>query len=453
MLSVSYRPTLRETLRLRGDTNFDLALTERLLDVIELRLRPVEDKKASLEAVEQLIRDVGLQRINDVLTPAIQSVLLIQERGFLMARSSTSATIAANDVHTFVIDDEHERATFVPGPYPALTRQGSPDDTAVTRLIGWQPATGELMVEIIAVFGDPGPHDDWVIVATAGVANAMQAMLDEVRGLAEQVAEDRLAVADDREAAQTARGEAIAARNAAEGFAGDAHNSALAAQTFDPASYYAKAETYSKGEVDGALGEKLEADDLTAAATSFDNSGTELVAETVQAALAELDDEKASIAALGLHFRNMQAFTSSGTFTPPAGVDRVFVIVQGGGQGGRQDTAANLRCGNGGDCVMGFIDVTGAVSVTIGAGSAGTSGSDPSAGGDTSVDSLAVAKGGSSSTASSLSGGLVLPGQSPSSGIASLGGSSGFGGFRGSGGSASVTTSTAGQAGFVIVMW
>jgi len=229
MLSVSYRPTLRETLRLRGDTNFDLALTERLLDVIEMRLRPVEDKKASLEAVEKLIRDVGLQRINDVLTPAIQSVLLIQERGFLMARSSTSATIAANDVHTFVIEDEHERATFVPGPYPALTRQGAPDDTAVTRLIDWRKETGELMVEIIAVFGDPGPHDDWVIVATAGVANAMQAMLDEMRLLADQVAGDKLIVDGYRDEAQGARDAAITARNQASGFAGDAQDARDAA--------------------------------------------------------------------------------------------------------------------------------------------------------------------------------------------------------------------------------
>lgn len=196
-----------------------------------------------------------------------------------------------------------------------------------------------------------------------------------------------------------------------------------------------------------------DADTPLAANVSFDNSGTELAAETVQAALAELDDEKAPASVLGLHFRGMQGFTSSGTFTPPAGVDRVFVIVQGGGQGGRQDNVSNLRCGNGGDCVMGFIDVTGSVSVTIGAGSAGASVSNPSAGGDTSVGALAVAKGGSSATTSSLSGGIVLPGQAPDTGIASLGGASGFGSFRGSGGSASTSVNTAGQAGFVIVMW
>ncbi|MCO5059629.1 MAG: hypothetical protein M9905_17465 [Rhizobiaceae bacterium] len=419
-------------------------MVERLLDAIELRLRPVEDKKASLESVEKLIRDVGLQRINDVLTPAIQSVLLIQERGFLMARSSTPAALAANDVHTFVIADEHERATFVPGPYPALTRDGSPDDTAVTRLIAWEPTTGELMVEIIAVFGDPGPHDDWVIVATAGVANAMQAMLAEMRALAGQVAGDRLAVADDRTAAQTARGEAVIARNQAAGFAEAAHDSAVAAASFDPSSYYPKTETYSKGEVDLALGEKLEADDLTAAATSFDKTGTGLAADDVQAALVELDSGKAATAALGLHFRNMEVFTTSGTFTPPEGVTRVFVRLINGGSGGPSN--APIGSGAGGTYSEIYVDVLGPVIVSIGAGGAGGvyQGASAQPGGVSSFGSV-------SSSNAAAAGGVLFSGTALR-GAANSGFGNGNYGQGGTGGG-SGNNGTAGTAGLVIVMW
>lgn len=427
---MSYRPTLRETLRLRGDTNFDLALLERLLDAIEMRVRPVEDKKASLEAVEQLIRDVALQRINEVLTPAIQSVLLIQERGFLIARSSTSATIAANDVHTFVIADEHERATFVPGPYPALTREGSPDDTAVTRLVDWNAATGELMLEIIAVFGDPGPHDDWVIVATAGVANAMRAMLDEVRTRSDQVAADRLAVADDRAAAQTARGQAVAAAAAAV-------DAAANAQTWNPDNYYPKAETYSKDEVDTALGDKVGPDALTAENTSFANEETGFVAEDVQAALVELMGGKAATAALGLHFRGMEVFTTSGTFTPPEGVERVFVRLINGGNGGPANSPTGA--GSGGEYKEIFADVDGPVAVIVGAGGAGGiyGGAPPQSGG---VSSFGDATGGVSFSGSNIRGAA----------------NSGFGGGsygRGGNGGSSGGNGSPGSAGIVIAMW
>lgn len=454
MPSVSYRQTLREALRLRGDTNFDLAMVERLLDAIELRLRPVEDKKASLEAVEQLIRDVGLQRINDVLTPAIQSVLLIQERGFLLARSSTPATLAPNNVLTFVIEDEHERAVFVPGPYPALTREGSADDMAVARLIAWEPGTGELMVEVISVFGDPGPHDDWVIVATAGVANAMADMLAEARALAGQVTADRQTASDAKDAAISARNTARDYRDAAEGYKNAAAQSASDAALFDPSSYYLKAQTYSKTEVDAALSDKLEAEDLTAASTSFANAGTGLAAEDVQAALEELQEDKAPAVALALHFRNMRVFLTSGTFDPPPDVARGLVIPINGGQGGGSGNGSITgKAGDGGDAAICFVDFTGPVAVTIGSGGTGATGTGSvgqTDGGATSFGALTTAN-------AAASGGFRLGGDAGGTGGGTVtiaeGGSSGFGGTRGKGGNATVSNGTAGTAGACIVMW
>lgn len=89
-------------------------------------------------------------------------------------------------------------------------------------------------------------------------------------------------------------------------------------------------------------------------------------------------------------FSGVQVITSTTTFTPPAGVTKFFVILQGAGGGG-SDSAGQIS-GFGGDCLIGLMEITSAQTVTIGAG--GTGGATQTKGGDTSVGTLAVARGG-----------------------------------------------------------
>lgn len=86
----------------------------------------------------------------------------------------------------------------------------------------------------------------------------------------------------------------------------------------------------------------------------------------------------------------VQVITSTTTFTPPAGVTKFLVILQGAGGGG-SDSASQIS-GFGGDCLIGLMEITSAQTVTIGAG--GTGGATQTKGGDTSVGTLAVARGG-----------------------------------------------------------
>jgi len=94
-----------------------------------------------------------------------------------------------------------------------------------------------------------------------------------------------------------------------------------------------------------------------------------------------------------------QVFTASGTFTPSSRLLQlggwVHVLLVGGGGGGHYDsgTYGPRYGGGGGEVISRVVQVTGPVSVTIGAGGTGRSTS-PTAGGDSTFGSLLTARGG-----------------------------------------------------------
>lgn len=104
-----------------------------------------------------------------------------------------------------------------------------------------------------------------------------------------------------------------------------------------------------------------------------------------------------------------QAFSSSGTFTVPAGITRVkVVVVGGGGGGGAGQTIGGTEpvsggTGGTGGTAAAYLDVTPAqsISVTVGAGGAGSNSGAGSAGGSSSFGSLLSASGGNGGAAAS----------------------------------------------------
>ena len=174
-------------------------------------------------------------------------------------------------------------------------------------------------------------------------------------------------------------------------------------------------------------------------------------------------------------FRNMEIFTASGSFTPKPGVTRYLIRMKGGGGGGRGEAATNTAAGGSeaGE-VFGFVDITAAQTVTIGAGGAGGTSANGSNGGNSTFGALATANGGVGGQASpniSAGGSGTFTGGFVENGLPNLTGN-GFGTFmtgagRGGGATAgapgvngaggagqqSGTAAGAGGDGFCIVMW
>lgn len=112
----------------------------------------------------------------------------------------------------------------------------------------------------------------------------------------------------------------------------------------------------------------------------------------------------------------IEVFTTSGTWTRPANVNKVWIKLWGGGGGGAGGNGSNFGGGGGagGGYVEGLVDVSGNVSVTIGDGGVGGAGtgSDGADGGDSSFtgDDILIANGGDGGAVPSGSGGLGGPG-------------------------------------------
>lgn len=253
-----------------------------------------------------------------------------------------------------------------------------------------------------------------------------------------------------------------------------------------PASGHVVPVTGNDGNIDQGFIPSTISQDMTFTGTNSFSTGTTTFATSTTFV--------GSFPAYGIG-KNIQVFTSSGTFTKPSGVDKVRVqVVGGGGDGGSCNAAGGSGegggGGGGGGYAMEYVDIsaTSTITVTVGAGSTGSGGGTSSfssflsatggadgagtgaagaggvgSGGDINVGGNAGNPGAPESTttddvgASGSGGGSVLGGGG--AGFLTTGTTSGGAGtaYGGGGGGASCNGSSAsgggGQAGVVIVEW
>lgn len=138
-----------------------------------------------------------------------------------------------------------------------------------------------------------------------------------------------------------------------------------------------------------------------------------------------LRTSQAVSAQVGTIYKTAEIFSSSGTFTTPAGVTEALAFVIGGGGGGGGTTStADGGFGGFGGFAFGTVSVSGSMAVTVGAGGAGTnSAATGGSGGSSSFGTLSATGGaggasgnsGGASGANGVGSGGVLAGVSASS--------------------------------------
>jgi len=267
--------TLAEQLKLSELTLVDRAFFQRLLALIEARFLPLERSQGDLEATTRDLQRAALDRINDALEQPIAEILAVQELGYLTAPSSTPHTLIVDQVLTFVVDEGPRRNLFTPSPFIALTREDNPNDYAVARRVNYDPLNGRLTCQIVGVFGNPGPHEDWIIAGLAGPTTAMINLLNQAFG----VLSDAEGARDTALAVQTALGtpdQLAIALAAADG-------------TFDPAIFA------SSAELDAVIANNAALHDIAQAlAGALDQVALDL-ANTPRAGNAALTEQTATV--------------------------------------------------------------------------------------------------------------------------------------------------------------
>jgi hypothetical protein len=196
-----------ENYKLRDSTPAAPDTFNPIFDDVDSRLALLEQQSDIEERTAAEVQAILLQRLNSVLLPAIQGVLRIQDRGFLMANSASVRTLQTGIFQDFLITDQDEIDLFVPAPILIITRQANPDDYGIAQRMVWNKSTGVLTVQVLSIHGNPGPHSDWVISSGGAILPAEQYLLDQVlaaftsanakAGEAAQSAADALAIKND----------------------------------------------------------------------------------------------------------------------------------------------------------------------------------------------------------------------------------------------------------------
>lgn len=151
----------------------------------------IERQGASTDELVQL----GLARINEILTPTLLHVQQAAELGFLVAVSNTEMELIVGQQPTFELT-AGTREMFTPTPFLTISRaaEGTEDAFAIARLLTYNKENGGLSVEIVSVTNISGVNEDWIISASSGLPMAVASAAVQVALDADQVAADRLVV-------------------------------------------------------------------------------------------------------------------------------------------------------------------------------------------------------------------------------------------------------------------
>ncbi len=187
-----------EDLRVRDQQVLDRDFFNRRFRLIAESLGQIDAGLQSVTGATDRLVTLGLLRVNEVLGPALAQAQAAAESGFLVATSATPLSLSVGLETTLAVDDTPARPLFAPTPYVILSRQAEDalDDWAMLRVDAYDRINGGLAFAVVAVHGDLATqHADWVISASAGLAQSILEVAAEV-GATLALAEESAATAE-----------------------------------------------------------------------------------------------------------------------------------------------------------------------------------------------------------------------------------------------------------------
>jgi hypothetical protein len=140
----------------------------KLLAVLEARLSAFDKLQKSYDDIVEEARLMGLQRINETLTPVVQDALdrLYRVQRLFEAASDTAYTVGTGHFLWYVLQED--RALFIPLDFVVVSRTSDPENIYVYgKVISYDRASGAIEVDVLAAHGAGGPYNDWTIRAAA----------------------------------------------------------------------------------------------------------------------------------------------------------------------------------------------------------------------------------------------------------------------------------------------
>jgi hypothetical protein len=187
---------LDEEFELKPGTQL-LPYMKRLLPSLEGRFQAIEAEGATIESTIEDVRAVALARINEILIPATEDIIAVTTLGFMLGPSTSSVRLEIG-MKTFIITEGPQRASFTPSPYVIVEREANIVDYAIARVLAYDRENGELILQLTAVHGNPGPWTDWMISSTPGMADSTKLYHDAVGPMHDTVVADAAQVAQDK---------------------------------------------------------------------------------------------------------------------------------------------------------------------------------------------------------------------------------------------------------------
>lgn len=215
-------------------------LWDGFIEAVQARLAPLDEQLDIQKEVTDAIIARGLTVIEQELAPIVaqadqilgESTASITAKldrfeqkvagGTVICSSKTSATLAnAATLNLTLI--EADREFFAPTPFLALSRASTTANWAIGKVNSFNRSTGALSITLEQVTGPGGPYTDWIITSLPGATLLQKSYYEQTLALRQQVAEDKAATTEDRQtaveakdAAQTAAGQSVAAKNASQ---------------------------------------------------------------------------------------------------------------------------------------------------------------------------------------------------------------------------------------------